>query len=456
MEAMDVVLKKEVTLKEGTTHTCLSDLEEGENWCQQIHWITICEKSPTQLMDVLRSIAGRTTPQRVSVPGMQCYTAVLPVDSLCRLVDEIMTLFAGTMHQVVIPTLRFVPASFMIWERISTLNSFIWKKAVSHGYGVMNLHRNFMVRQARNWAVHGPCYAEFVANTGLGSTLSEDGVKRYEGRLLRLHSGGYDVEHPPSIPLGDEMPVPLWTSSSYCNSRSCSDMLTGLGYTMTKPVPCKKVAKPKKQDKVVQEAVVRSPQVQDKLLAKAGASRGAKRGRSVSVGQDQGGAAGAAKAGRGRGRGRVARDQGGCVITTVPLEIGTARAMVKQIADLKAGIQQRDSDLARLRKVRDDLEKELSRAREDVSRQENVVAVYEARSREESRAVRREREQQYLETKEWRKQRDEWRAERREMLEMYEVLHAKHYELKGQFQVFQELGSDKERKEKKAKREKRM
>ena len=137
----------------------------------------------------------------------------------------------------------------------------------------------------------------------------------------------------------------------------------------------------------------------------------------------------------------------GHVITTVPMEIGTARAMVKQITDLKAGIRERDADLDRLRRVRAELEKELASAREDVRRKDNVVAVFEARSREESRALRREREVQYEETKEWQKQREDWRTERRDMLRMYEELHAKHHVLKGQFQVFQELGSRKARKD---------
>ena len=446
MAAMEIALQKEVKLAEGTTHTCLSDIEEGDEWCQEITWITVCDKDAGQLIDVLQSIVGRTSPQRVSVPGLQQYAAVLPVERLEGLVDRIMLMFAGTIHQVVIPTLRYVPAAFMFWESITRTNAFIWRRAVSHGCGVLNLHRNFMIRQAREWAVHGPCYAEFAADTGLGTALSAEGAKRYEARLLRLHVAGFDVEHPPSIPVGDEAPVPLWATAAYCKSRSCTELLEGFGYQMVMPKQWRK-AKVVAPEKGVQRPDVQEPVVVKPVVAKPVVSRGAKRGRSVSVGQDQGEKAGPARSARGRGRGRVARDMSGHVITTVPMEIGTARAMVKQITDLKAGIRERDADLDRLRRVRAELEKELASAREDVRRKDNVVAVFEARSREESRALRREREVQYEETKEWQKQREDWRTERRDMLRMYEELHAKHHVLKGQFQVFQELGSRKARKD---------
>ena len=155
---MDAMIQREVQLMEGTTHTTISDVEEGFGWPTDVTWITCCERSESQLLDLVQSIVGRSTPQRVSIPGVQYLIGVLPVDKICGLVDKVIKLFLGTKHQVVIPTLRFIPASFMYWEHVQAVNSHIWTQSVSHGYGVLNLHRTFMVRQSRQWVVYGPCY----------------------------------------------------------------------------------------------------------------------------------------------------------------------------------------------------------------------------------------------------------------------------------------------------------
>ena len=64
------------------------------------------------------------------------------------------------------------------------------------------------------------------------------------------------------------------------------------------------------------------------------------------------------------------------------------------------------------------------------------------------------REAQWEESQEWVRQRKEWHQERRDMLEMYEKLHAKHYELKGQFQVLREFSGG-DRQEKKSRKERK-
>lgn len=430
---MDVLMAKEISLKEGTSHTIITDQEEVEGWPVEVTWITCMEKTEEQLLDTIEAIVRRDTPQRVSVPGLQMFCGMLDVDKLCKLVDRIMNCFAGTQHQVVIPTVRYVPASFMFWEACFTLNKHIWSRAVEYGYGVLNLHRNFMSRQNRSWVVHGPCYTEFCEETGLGTSLSSEGLKRYEARMLRLHSNGFEVEHPQTVPE-EVMPLPLWSTAAYCNSRSCSELLESLGYCMEIP----KRKRQAKSARTVQQPVV--------------SGRRAKRGRSESVGQDP---AAAARSSRGRGRGCVTpRDVSGNMISTLQLEAGTVRSMIRQISELKMMVKEQEKDLQEARTTRVAMEKDLERARDDVRRKDNVVAVIEARSRAESRSVRREREAQWEESQEWVRQRKEWHKERRDMLDMYEQLHAKHYELKGQFEVFREFaGAD--RVEKKARKERK-
>lgn len=447
-QVMDICKPREICLLEGTVHTVISDVEEGSNWPQEVTWITCCEKTESQLLDVIQAIVERDDPQRVSVPGIQQFVGVLPVDKVCHLVDNVMKSFVGTKHQVVIPTVRFIPASFMYWEHVFAVNKFIWSQAVAYGFGVLNLHRNFMARQSRSWVVHGPCYAEFSADQGLGAMMSCEGVKRYEARLLRLHTSGFDVEHTPSVPVGDVMPLPLWSTAGFCQNRGCCELLESLGYVMEVPKP----KKLKGQAKGEAPGAVQAVSGKEKAV---NVSRGAKRGRSVSVGQEQ--EAGPVKAGkgRGRGRGRVQRDSSGNQISTIQMEAGTVRSMIRQISDLKGTVRDREADLQRIRKERDALVKELERAQEDVRRKDNVVAVYEARSRAESRSLRREREAQWEESQEWQRQRQEWRQERKDMLQMYEELHGKHHLLKGQFQVFQELGNSGEQKERKVRKEKR-
>ena len=434
---MDVLKTKTINLKEGTVHTIVSDQEEVDGWPQEITWITCMEKSEEQLMDTLEAIVRRDTPQRVSVPGLQMFCGVMPVDRLCKLVDRIMECFAGTQHRVVIPTARYVPAAFMFWEACFKLNKHIWSQAVAYGFGVLNLHRNFMSRQSRSWVVHGPCYTEFNEDTGLGTNLSEEGLKRYEARMLRLHTNGFDVEHPPCVPV-EAMPLPLWSSAGYCNSRSCCDLLESLGYEMQVP---------KRRKQVTKEGVRVARQGQ--VAPVAVLPRGAKRGRTDSVGQES------VRSGRGRGRGGVPpRDVSGNKIATLQLEAGTVRSMIRQIADLKMVVRQKESDLQQASKEREVLERDLERARDDIRRKDNVVAVTEARSRAESRSLRREREAQWEESQEWVRQRKEWHQERRDMLEMYEKLHAKHYELKGQFQVLKEFSGG-DRQEKKSRKERK-
>ena len=133
---MDVLKTKTINLKEGTVHTIVSDQEEVDGWPQEITWITCMEKSEEQLMDTLEAIVRRDMPQRVSVPGLQMFCGVMPVDRLCKLVDRIMECFAGTQHRVVIPTARYVPAAFMFWEVCFKLNKHIWSQAVAYGFGV--------------------------------------------------------------------------------------------------------------------------------------------------------------------------------------------------------------------------------------------------------------------------------------------------------------------------------
>ena len=440
MAAMDVSLVKEIQLKEGTQHTIISDQEELDGWPQEVTWITCVEKSEVQLLDTIQAIVRWDTPQRVSIPGLQMFCGVLHVDAICRLVDTIIKCFAGTKHQVIIPTVRFVPAAFMWWEQTFALNKYIWAQAVAHGCGVLNLHRNFMARQSRSWVVHGPCYAEFCEDTGLGATLSSEGMKRYEARLLRLHSGGFDREYPPAVPLNDQMPLVLWSTAGYCNSRSCSELLESLGYKMAIPKRERAGRKAAEQAQTVKGAKV---------------SRGSKRGRSLSVGPEQE-PVGPSRASRGRGRGRVSpRDSSGNIISTFQLEEGTVRSMIRQISDLKLLVQVRDDEIQRARKEQEALKKDLELARDDVRRKESMISVFEARSRADSRSLRREREAQYDESKEWQRQRQEWREERKDMLDMYETLHAKHYQLRGQFEVFRELGAGGDKAEKKARKEKK-
>ncbi len=447
MAAVDV-FPKEVQIQDGREHTVLSDVEEGDSWPASITWITICDRSESQLLDIIQAITKRDAPQRVSIPGCQQFVGVLPVDKICNLVDTVMKFFAGTKHQVVIPTLRYIPVSFMYWEDVFAINKFIWTNAVAYGYGVLNLHRNFMARQTRHWVVHGPCYAEFSADQGLGATMSLEGVKRYEARLLRLHTGGFDVEHTPSVPNKDEMPLPLWSTTCYVQSRSSCEILESLGYRMEVPKRKRKAKGPAKEDTqgVQQDVVAKAVAVPAASVAKV--SRGEKRGRSLSAGPEPK-VAGSTRTGKGRGRGRAPRDSSGNVICTVPMEAGTVRAMVRQITELKAAVEVKEKELQRARK-------DLALAEEDVRRKENVVAVYESRARAESRAIRREREQQYQENQDWLKQRQEWREERKGLMDLYEQLHAKHHELKGQFAVFREIEAERERKEKKLRKERRQ
>ncbi len=433
---MEMMLPKKIALKMGTTHTTLSDIEEVESWPSEVTWIYVVEKSETQLMDTIEAIVRRDTPQRVSVPGLQKFCGVMPVDKLFQLVDRIMACFVGTQHQVIIPTVRFIPSSFMFWEACYLLNRHIWSRAVQHGFGGLNLHRNFMQRQRRSWAVHGPCYQEYCEDTGFGTSLSQEGLKRYAARLVRLHSNGFDCEHPQVVPA-EEMPVPLWSSVGFCQSASCSELLESLGYRLDLP---KKLGKARQQERPVQKEV------------QAVVPRAAKRGRSESVGPESGRAS---RPGRGRGRGRVpARDGSGRPISTLQLEAGTVRSMIKQIRELKVQVQEKDGELQRAKEIRRELEKDLERAQDDVRRKENVVAVMESRQRADSRSLRRERQAQWEEHQEWLRQRNEWQEERRNMLDMYERLHGKHHELKGQFSVFKEVAGM-ERAEKKARKEKK-
>ena len=129
--------------------------------------------------------------------------------------------------------------------------------------------------------------------------------------------------------------------------------------------------------------------------------------------------------------------------------------MIRQISDLKLLVQVRDDEIQRARKEQEALKKDLELARDDVRRKESMISVFEARSRADSRSLRREREAQYDESKEWQRQRQEWREERKDMLDMYETLHAKHYQLRGQFEVFRELGAGGDKAEKKARKEKK-
>ena len=82
-------------------------------------------------------------------------------------------------------------------------------------------------------------------------------------------------------------------------------------------------------------------------------------------------------------------------------------------------VQEQEDDLLHTRKQQEALGKDLERARDDVRRKDNMVAVFEARSRAEYCSLRREREQQWEESQEWQGQRKEWREERKDMLDMY-------------------------------------
>ena len=285
MAGMDVCKVKKIQLKEGTTHTIILDQEEVDGWPQEVTWITCVEKSEVQLLDTIQAIVRRDTPLRVSIPGLQMFCGVLPVNT-------IMKCFVGNKHQVHLPTVWYVPGALEWWEQTFALNKYIWAQVVAYDCGVLNLHQNFMARQSHSWVVHGPCYTKFCEDAGLRATLSSEGVKKYEARLLRLHKGRFDVEHLPSVLLNDQLPLPLWSMAGYCHSCSCSKLLESLGYRMEIP----------KRGKAGKE-VPRVAQ-QGRVVQGAKRSRGDKRGRSVSVGLEQE-SAGPARSSRGRGRGRA-------------------------------------------------------------------------------------------------------------------------------------------------------
>ena len=116
-------------------------------------------------------------------------------------------------------------------------------------------------------------------------------------------------------------------------------------------------------------------------------------------------------------------DSSGNLISTFQLEVGTVRSMIHQISELKVMVQEQEDDLLHTRKQQEALGKDLKCARNDVRRKDNMVAMFEARSRADSHSLRLEREQQWEESQEWQHQRKEWREEQKDMLNMYEALH---------------------------------
>ncbi|MCP3664877.1 MAG: hypothetical protein GY696_20675 [Gammaproteobacteria bacterium] len=187
----------------------------------------------------------RDCPQRITLVGLQQYIAVLSVNEIKDMIDELVNQVQGTKHQLAIPTVRYVPHVFSYWSQVREINDHIWKSSVCSVFPVMNLHRNFLSRQAGGWVVSAPCYQEFLDKLGLGSTLSAQGMARYVSRLERFHAHGFDVETPLVRPEGDVEPLAIWLTNAYCHDDYCRAVLEGMGYVPTPSVSAAKARRTK-------------------------------------------------------------------------------------------------------------------------------------------------------------------------------------------------------------------
>ena len=405
-------------LKPNCEHTILSEYEEQEYCPAAIEWKCMTERSLPEFEETVLEMLRRTVPQRMSLPGVNMFVGIVPVDEILRSIDTMVDAVRGTPHVLAIPTFRFLPSIYHLWSEVARLNHHVWQRSAESATPLLHLHKNFLCKQGRDWVAAGGLYSEFVAGMGLGNTLNQAGLFRYVNRLVRFHCAGF-MHEAPSVNLSSMMPLPLWHTYMYVEAPFAAAILEGAGHEL-RMRPVRSAGKGRGKAVPMEVSSVGEPVKPDRGVQALKRQRVGEAGPSSSVG-------------RGRGGGQR-------VVPAMPnynlisIDKQTFRGLVSDNGDLRSQLREEKAGRVALEEKVVVLNKKVMRAEKDVSNMKSRLSVANSRVSETQRKLSRSSEDAYREAQDWREVRDGLEKVRHDLTWEVEELEAEVARLKGKLE----------------------
>ena len=79
-------------------------------------WKKVMEQELKFMVETVLSMLQRDVPQRLTIPAIQMFVHIASKDKIEKAVLQLFDAAAGTVHMIVVPTLRYQPYLFLFWE----------------------------------------------------------------------------------------------------------------------------------------------------------------------------------------------------------------------------------------------------------------------------------------------------------------------------------------------------
>ena len=216
-------------------------------------WITMQGQHVDEITTSILAMMDREVPTNFVALVYQSFVGVEDIvtleDHFSRITQKQLN---SEIHKLVIPTIFSSPVNERIWPEINALNQHIRILCIDMGRPVLNMHKAILIsnNNGKIQYIRPEMWKEFQTRTGVGSSLSFEGLSMVKSYLKKyLDGGGFEeINRPASkVVAPDMIPPPLCYTNGYKGDEKMIEFIKEAGLrTPAKPKGNQRQAGPSK------------------------------------------------------------------------------------------------------------------------------------------------------------------------------------------------------------------